>query len=180
MQFFSFICFPSLSRLAATLLRSQRAAAAAKVALPPSCHIRHQAGRRCRHSATAALLLATPLPRCHSRATAGYATSALPTPPMPRSCQAAALATKLAATTAALPPPTTPRSCQAAASATKLAAPTNATLLPSCRHRRQAGRHPPRCRRASAAAATATVAFDSLVIVVTVIVADSDAVTDFS
>jgi hypothetical protein len=54
------------------------------VALPPSCCLRCQAGRRhCRHAATAAL--------------------PLPMPPLPHSCQPTAVATKLAAPSALLP-----------------------------------------------------------------------------
>ena len=66
-----------------------------QVALPPSCHLCSQAGRRRCRTATAVLLL--------------------PALPMSRSCQAAASAAKLAAANAALPPPPTRHSCQAAA-----------------------------------------------------------------
>jgi hypothetical protein len=58
-----------------------------------------------------------PPPRCHRHAATANAAAALPTPP-------------------------TPCSCQAAASTVKLVAAANAALLPSCRHRRQAGRCP--------------------------------------
>ena len=79
--------FVFVARCAVAMLPcSQRAAAAAEVAFPPSCRVRvrRQAGRRSRRSATVALLLATLLPRCHSRAAAGYAAAALPTPlPLP-------------------------------------------------------------------------------------------------
>ena len=84
-------------------------------------------------AAAAAML---PPQRCH--AVAAYATTALPTPP-------------------------TPRSCQAAASILKLATAANTTLLPSCHFRRQAGRC---CHRASTATAVPFVSTFILITVI--------------
>jgi hypothetical protein len=81
-------------------------AAAANAALPlrfPTCCC-------CQRSRASAKLpppptswLPLPPPHCHPRATVAYATTALPTPPTPRSWQAAALTAKLAVAPA-LPP----------------------------------------------------------------------------
>jgi hypothetical protein len=44
---------------------SKRAAATAKIALPPSCRLRCQAGRHCHAAATTTFAAVLPLPRYH-------------------------------------------------------------------------------------------------------------------
>jgi hypothetical protein len=88
---------------------SQCTAAAAKVALPPSCHLRCQACCRCCRAANATLLLPTPPPRCCDRKCRGLAKLPLLSPswpPPPCCCRASAAAAATMA--AALPLPLLP------------------------------------------------------------------------